>query len=175
MNRMAKAAYVGLCAVALLFCTAQMGVAQRSLTKKQARLFLRNLPAVDKVEVMQFGSDPAVRDNEVVARKFIEGVGAGQLAALWRVQSYGPDRSACHNPGYAVRFFIKGKELVYASVCWSCSNILFFGPDFLGGLHFEGENRNGQRLEQFFQKEFSGAEQAKSAGSFSSKTSNGKQ
>jgi hypothetical protein len=159
----------------LLFCTAQATVAQRSLTKKQARLFLRNLPAVDKVEVVQFGSDPDVRENEVVARKFIEGARARQLAALWRVQAYGPDRSACHNPGYAVRFFVKGKELVYASVCWSCSNIMFFGPDFLGGLHFDGDNRNGQRLEQFFKREFFGTGQAKSARGFSLKTSNGKQ
>lgn len=175
MNRRAKALFIGFCALTLLFCTASTGVAQRSLTKKQARLYLRNLPAVDKVELERFGSDPKVRDNPVVARKFIEGAQARKLAALWRVQAYGPDRSACHEPGYAVRFFVKGKELVHASVCWACNNILFSTTDFLGGLHFEGESKNGQKLEQFFRAAFSEPEQTKSKASISSNSINSKQ
>jgi hypothetical protein len=174
MRRIAKASYISLCALTLLFCTASADVAQRSLTKKQARLYLRNLPAVDKVELVQFGSDPKVREHEVVARKFVEGGRARRLASLWRAQTYGPDRSACHDPVYAVRFFVKGKELVYASVCWGCNNILFFAPDFIGGLHFEGEGNKGEQLYQFFKEAFSEPQRTKTSARLSSNSSNRK-
>jgi hypothetical protein len=178
MGRIARASSISLCALTLLFCTAEMSVAQqRSLTKQQARLYLRNLPAVDKVELVKVSPDGKenVEDLKVEGRVFIEGAQARKLAALWRAQAYAPDRSACHEPAYAVRFFVKGKELVYASVCWGCSNILFFAPDFVGGLHFEGDNKNGQKLEQFFRAAFSETKQAKSSAGFSSNPSNRKQ
>jgi hypothetical protein len=155
MNHVARANGVGLCVLMLIFCASSASLAQRSLTKRQARLYVRNLPAVDKVEISQFDSDPEVRDHEVVGRKVVEGRAARKLASLWRTQSYAPDRSMCHEPAYAVKFYAKGKELFYASVCWGCNNILFFAPDFIGGLHFEGESKNGERLYEMFQQAFS--------------------
>lgn len=163
MKRLAKATFVGCCMLMLIFCAASTGTAQRSLTKRQARQYVRNLPAVDRIEISQFDSDPEVRDHEVVGRKVVEGTAARKLAALWRTQTYAPDRSACHEPSYAVRFYARGKELFYASVCWGCNNILFFAPDFIGGLHFEGESKNGERLYKMFQEAFSTTEQTKSS------------
>jgi hypothetical protein len=172
LSRAAKTACGGLCVLLLICCAAQAGLAQRSLTNRQARQFVRRLPAIDKVEISQFGSDPEVRDQEVVARKVIEGAAARKLAALWRAQTYAPDRSACHDPSYAVRFYAKGKELFYASVCWGCNNILFFAPDFIGGLHFEGESKNGERLHEMFQGPFLTSEPTQSSKSLPFKPDN---
>ncbi|MDX6696469.1 MAG: hypothetical protein QOF02_4072 [Blastocatellia bacterium] len=172
MSRAAKKACGGLCVLMLLFCAAQAGLAQRSLTNKQARQYVRQLQAIDKVEIAQFDSDPEVRDREVVGRKVIEGAAARRLAALWRAQAYAPDRAMCHDPSYAVRFYAKGKELFYASVCWGCNNILFFAPDFIGGLHFEGESRSGERLREMFQGAFLKPEPTKSSKSLPSDSDN---
>jgi hypothetical protein len=95
------------------------------------------------------------------------GAQARKVAALWRAQSYGPDRAACHEPSYAIKFYVRGREPVYASVCWACSNILFFAPDFKGGLHFEGDSKRGQQLYKFFQEAFTETMQSKSLKSLS--------
>lgn len=147
----------------LVLCAASTGTAQPSLTKRQARQYVSNLQAVDKIEISQFDSNPEVRDHEVVGRQVVEGARARKLAALWRTQAYAPDRSICHDPAYAVRFYAKGKELFYASLCWGCNNILFFAPDFIGGLHFEGESKNGERLYEMFQEAFSTPEHTQSS------------
>jgi hypothetical protein len=154
LSRAAKIGCGGFCVLMLCFAASQPVTAQQSLTNRQARQYVRRLPPIDKVEISQFDSDPEVRDHEVVARKVVEGAAALKLATVWRAQTYAPDRAACHEPSYAVRFYAKGKELFYASVCWGCNNILFFAPDFIGGLHFEGDSRNGERLREMFQQEF---------------------
>ncbi|HEX8491394.1 MAG TPA: hypothetical protein VF658_01005 [Pyrinomonadaceae bacterium] len=155
MAHAVKAIGSGLCVLTLIFCVAQTSVAQfRTLTKKQAQLYLRNLPAVDKVELVKFKSDADVKEGQIESSKFVGGAAARKIAGLWRTQTYGPDNSACHYPAYAIRFYVKGQPWVYASVCWACSNIKFFAPDFKGGLHFEGDNKNGQQLLQIFKEAF---------------------
>lgn len=169
MNRAVKVIYVSCCALTLLLCASSVSMAQpRSLTKKQAARYLRNIPAVDKIELVKFkeGEDP--RENQIERTMFIEGAKAERIAALWRTQSYGPDASACHFPAYGVRFYSKSKPLFYATVCWACSNILFFDPDFKGGLHFEGDAKNGQQLLAIFKEAFSETQQKKSSPGLSS-------
>ena len=163
MRRAAKATYIISCVLMLIFCAASTGVAQRSLTKAQSRHFVRNLPAIDKVELMQYNMAEDPHDRRIAKSIFVEKADARKIAALWRTQTHAPDRSICHNPSYGVRFFVKEKELFYASVCWSCNNILFFNPDFQGGLHFDGDNKKGQQLLQFFQEAFSETKKTKSS------------
>ncbi|HEY0385171.1 MAG TPA: hypothetical protein VGC64_04135, partial [Pyrinomonadaceae bacterium] len=166
-GRVVKTVFKSLGVLTLLVCAAQAGVAQRSLTKKQASLYLKHLPAVDKVELIALKRSDDGKENEVLSSKFMTGAEARKFAALWRTQSSGPDRSACHEPSYAARFYVKGKELFYASLCWGCSNILFFAPDFIGGLHFAGDSKRGQQLENFFQEAFAKTSQTKSLKSLS--------
>jgi hypothetical protein len=167
MRRAAKTTSTVFCVLMLTFCAASTGSAQRSLTKAQARRFVRNLPAIDKVELVQYNMAEDPRDRRIAKSIFVEHAEAVKIAALWRTQTHAPDRSACHNPSYGVRFFVKEKELFYASVCWSCNNILFFNPDFQGGLHFDGDDKKGQQLLEFFQEAFSETKRTKSSKSLS--------
>lgn len=167
MRRAAKATSIVFCVLMLVFCTAQAGVAQRSLTKAQVRQYVQNLPAIDKVELVQYNMAEDPRERKIADSILVEKAQARKLAALWRTQTHAPDRSICHNPSYGVRFFVKEKELFYASVCWSCNNILFFNPDFQGGLHFDGDDKKGQQLLQFFQEAFSETKRTKSSKSLS--------
>lgn len=172
MRRTAKATGIVFCVLMIIFCAASTGVAQRSLTKAQARRFVRHLPAIDKVELVQYKMAEDPRERGIAKSIFVGKDEAAKIAALWRTQTHAPDRSICHNPSYGVRFFVKEKELFYASVCWSCNNILFFNPDFQGGLHFDGDNKKGQQLLQFFQEAFSETKKTKSSKSLSFNSGN---
>jgi hypothetical protein len=167
MRRAANTTYFVFCVLMLICGAASAGVAQRSLTKRQARHFVRNLPAIDKVELVQYNGAEDPRERRIAKSIFVEKAAAGKMAALWRTQTHAPDRSICHNPSYGVRFFVKEKELFYASVCWSCNNILFFDPEFQGGLHFDGDNKKGQQLLEFFQEAFSETKRTKASKSLS--------
>jgi hypothetical protein len=148
---------------------------RRSLTGKQAERYLQKLPAIEKVELVKFKQDENVRDSQVERSIFVEGARARKVGSLWRTQTYGPDKSVCHYPAYAVRFYVKGQPLVYATVCWACNNILFFAPDFQGGLHFAGDDKNGQQLLEMFKEAFSKAEQAQFSQGISSNPNSKKQ
>jgi hypothetical protein len=176
MNGAAKSTLIGCCILTLLLCSSSASMAQRrSLTRKQAERYLRNLPAIEKVELVKFKQDENVRDSQIERSTFVEGAQARKIGSLWRTQTYGPDKSVCHYPAYAVRFYVKGQPLVYATVCWACNNILFFAPDFQGGLHFDGDDKNGQQLLEMFKEAFSETGQAQSSPGISFNPSSKKQ
>jgi hypothetical protein len=176
MNGAAKVINTGCCVLMLLFCASTASVAQpRSLTKKQTARYLRRLPAVNKIELVKFKHHVDAQERQVERSIFIEGAVARRIAALWRTQPYGPDMSACHFPAYGVRFYSKTRPIVYATVCWACNNILFFDPDFKGGLHFDGDYKNGQQLLEIFKGAFSEKKRAKSSPVTSSHSGSRKQ
>jgi hypothetical protein len=176
MNGAAKVINIGCCVLMFLFCASAASVAQpRSLTKKHIARYLRRLPAVDKIELVKFKHDEDAQDHQIERSTFIEGAVARRIATLWRTQSYGPDMSACHFPAYGVRFYSKTRPIVYATVCWACNNILFFDPDFKGGLHFDGDYKNGRQLLEIFKGAFLETKRAKSSPVTSSHSGNSKQ
>lgn len=115
-----------------------------------ARPFTRNLPSIDRVELMELDKVGDLWTGVIKASKMIEGNEAQQVASLWRTQLYLPDSPICHNPAYAIKFFARDNPVAYASLCWECDNIEFLDPKVKGYQGFAGKSDSGQRLFDVF-------------------------
>jgi hypothetical protein len=110
---------------------------------------------IDKVELFRLKEGERDQwDGGIEASKILKGAQAQRIASLWRKQTFNDHLSACHNPGYAVKFYSKGKLLAYASVCWSCNSIRMLTPDLERTQSFEGYNKRGEQLEGLFNEAF---------------------
>lgn len=96
-----------------------------------------------------------VWNGEIEASKTVEGAEAQKIASLWRRQTFLPYSAICHMPGYAVKFYVRDKLIVYASLCWECNNIGFHTPKLKGTQGFGGRDKNGQQLLAIFRAAFS--------------------
>ena len=140
----------------ILVFFATFGSAQTHRSKGQEKFLAltRNLPPVDKVELLRLKTKGDLWNGEIEATKVLTGKEANDFASLWRAQTYLPNSAICHLPIYGVKFYEKEKLLVYASICWGCNNIDFLTPDIQGTQAFAGDQRKGQQLLSIFRLNF---------------------
>ncbi len=117
--------------------------------------FTNRLPAVDRVELALIGDQGEMGSiKSIAAVKTVEGAQARSIASLWRSQTFDHQYSAgCHEPPYAIKFFSEGKVVLYASICWACSNIVILAPK-LAGQGFDSKGRAGKALLRVFSEAF---------------------
>lgn len=148
---------VGLMLVLLLLLCgppAASGRSRRFTGQKEYLPYTRNLPPIDKVELLKLRLIDDRWDGDVLATKVLKRADARKVATLWRRQTYTSGLAACHNPAYAIKFYSRGKLLAYASVCWSCNNILMITPKLTRTQSFRGYNRRGEQLSELFESAF---------------------
>lgn len=133
------------------------GQARRFTGRKEYLPYTRNLPRVDRVEILKLKLVEDEWNGEVLATKILEGAEAQKAASLWRRQTYTSSLAACHNPAYAIKFYAQGRLLAYASVCWSCNNIFMITPKLEMTQSFRGYDRRGEQLEELFDSAFNEA------------------
>ena len=116
--------------------------------------YTRRLPQIDRVELQKVQSGE-LGIGSILATKIIEGKQAQTFAALWRMQKFRSMVPDCHQPGFAIKFYARGKLLLYASLCWDCDNIEFLEPRLGGYQGFNGSSRKGRALLALLQNSFS--------------------
>jgi len=116
--------------------------------------YTRNLPRIDKIELLKLELKDDRWNGEVAASKALQGAEAQKLASLWRHQTYTSSLSACHEPAYAIKFYYREKLIAYASVCWSCNSIFFITPNLHRTQSFLGGNERGEQLSEIFRLAF---------------------
>ena len=120
----------------------------------EAKRFTRDLPAVDKVELLKLEKKGDSWTGKIEASKTLKANEAQKFAKLWRQQNYEPISAICHLPAYAVKFYAKDKLLTYATLCWDCNNIAFEEPRLDKTQGFAGDGSKGQKLLQIFKGAF---------------------
>jgi hypothetical protein len=143
-------------ALLLLLSVVPVSVAQprRFMGRKEFLPYTRNLPAIDRVELLKLEMKNDQWDGEIESRKVLQGTKAQRVASLWRKQTYDQSDSACHEPGYAIKFYSRRRLLVYATVCWACDNMFFITPKLNRTQNFEGGNKLGEQLYEVFRLAF---------------------
>jgi hypothetical protein len=157
MNRLKLVRYVLWCSLLMLLMSpAEARHVRRFAGNKEAKPYTRDLPAIDKVELLKLDLSHSEMWNgkDVEAMKTIEGREARKIASLWRAQAYRSSSAICHEPSYAIKFYSKDKLIAYASVCWMCNNVAFVTPELRRTQGFNGKGIQGQRLLQVFQNAF---------------------
>jgi hypothetical protein len=136
---------------------AGFGKARRYMGRREYSRYTRNLPYIDRVELLHLKTKDDQWNGEILATKVLRGTAAQRVASLWRSQTYNLRVSACHNPDYAIKFYVRGKLLMYASVCWGCNNIFMITPNLATTQNFLGGDRRGERLLEVFDSAFRAA------------------
>ena len=111
------------------------------------------LQRIDKVELLLFQTRELAIER-VLATKTLEGNDAASIASLWRRQVYRFSTPICHYPIYGVKFYRRGREILYASVCWECDNIVFMNPRLSFKQGFNSDSKSGKELLEVFRKAF---------------------
>ena len=133
---------------------ASMAQLRRFTGRKEFLPYTRNLPAIDRVELLKREMKNDKWDGEIESRKVLQGTKAQRVASLWRKQTYTQSDSACHEPGYAIKFYSRRRLLVYATVCFACSNMFFITPNLKRTQNFESGNKLGEQLNEIFRLAF---------------------
>jgi hypothetical protein len=120
--------------------------------------YTRNLPRIDKIELLKLELKDDRWDGKITASKVLKGAAAQRLASLWRRQTYTSNLSACHEPAYAIKFYYHEKLIGYASVCWSCNSIFFITPNLHRTQSFAGGDKRGEQLSEIFRLAFTANE-----------------
>jgi hypothetical protein len=127
----------------------------QSNVEKGALPFTKKLPSIDKVELIKLKVKGDLWDgSSIEGKQVIEGKRAEEIATLWRTQDYEYDTIACHLPAYAIKFTSKGKDILYATLCWQCNNIRFEAPKLQRRQGFEGRSKKGIMLLKVFTDAF---------------------
>lgn len=130
--------------------------------RKEYLPYTRNLPRIDRVELFKLKLNMKDEwDGEIIASKTLAGRQAQKLASLWRRQIYNKSESACHSPGWAIKFYAREKLIAYATVCFSCNNISMITPDLPTRQNFAGYEPIGEQLEQMLSDAFAEGKTAK--------------
>ncbi len=143
-------------ALMLILCIVPfaLGESRRFGGRKEFLPYTRNLPHINKVELLRYSVSEDERTRDLTDTRVLKGVKAQQIASLWRRQTYTSSVSACHNPAYAVKFYSGGQLLAYASVCWSCNSISMITPNLSRTQSFRAGDRKGERLSELFRLAF---------------------
>jgi hypothetical protein len=118
-----------------------VGRTPRFRGRKEFLPYTRNLPAIDKIELLKLKLKDNRWDGEIAAGKVLKGAEAQKVASLWRRQTYTSSLAACHEPAYAIKFYFRKRLIAYASVCWSCNSIFFIKPNLHRTQSFAGGNK----------------------------------
>jgi hypothetical protein len=144
----------------LVFCIVP-GVVGRTLGRttrlrgpKEFLPYTRNLPRIDKVELLKLELKDDRWDGAVAAGKVLKGDEAQKVASLWHRQTYTSSLAACHEPAYAIKFYYRKRLIGYASVCWSCNSIFFITPNLHRTQSFAGGDKRGEQLSEVFRLAF---------------------
>jgi hypothetical protein len=116
--------------------------------------YTRNLPVVDKIELLKLKLQDDRWDGRIAASKVLKGTEAQKLASLWRRQTYTSSLAACHEPAYAIKFYSRERLITYASICWSCNSIYFITPNLHRTQSFAGGDKRGDQLSEIFRLAF---------------------
>ena len=141
----------------LCIVPAAVGRTPRFRGRKEFLSYTRNLPRIDKIELLKLELKDDRWDGEIAASKVLKGAEAQKVASLWRSQTYTPNISACDEPAHAIKFYSQGKLLAYASVCFACENIFFITPKSTRGQTFAAGNKKGEQLSEVFRLSFTEA------------------
>jgi hypothetical protein len=125
---------------------------------KEFRPYTRNLPAIDKIELLKLKLKDDHWDGEIAASKVLQRTEVKKVASLWRRQTYTSSLAACHEPAYAIKFYSRERLIAYASVCWSCNSIYFITPDLRRTQSFAGGDKRGEQLSEIFRLAFTASE-----------------
>jgi hypothetical protein len=140
----------------LISCVASsvVGMTPRWRGDKEFLPYTRNLPSIDKIELLKLELKDDRWDGQITGSRVLQGVEAQKVAALWRRQTYTSNLSACHEPAYAIKFYYRGKLIAYASVCWSCNSIFLITPNLHRTQSFAGGDKRGEELSEIFRLAF---------------------
>ena len=112
------------------------------------------LRKIDKVELMSIESRMG-NIEAVDATRFIEGKEAQNILRIWRKQKFsGYSAAACHQPPYAIKFYAKGKVVLFATICWQCHNVTFIVPNIESWVEFASDSKDAKIFKEIFQKAF---------------------
>jgi hypothetical protein len=149
---------IGRCLVTflLVLCLASvaLGRTPRFQGQKDFLPYTRNLPVVDRIELLKLRLKDDRWDGEIAASKVLKGIEAQRLASLWRRQTYTSSLAACHEPAYAIKFYSRERLIAYATVCWSCNSIYFITPNLHRTQSFAGGDKRGDQLSEIFRLAF---------------------
>lgn len=149
-----KARFVMILLLLLFIAPAAVGQSNRFNGQKEYLPYTRRLPPVNKVELLKLKLDGDQWNGDILDSRVLTGAAARKIAALWRKQTYTSGLAACHNPAYSIKFYSRGKLLAYASVCWSCNNILMLTPKLTRTQSFRGFDSRGEQLSEIFDSAF---------------------
>src|SRR5882724_1217175 len=147
-----------ICLLVLCVVPAVVGQTPRFRSPKEFLPYTRNLPRIDKIELLKLALKNDRWDGEITASKILKGNEAQKVASLWRRQTYTSNLSACHEPAYAIKFYHREKLIAYASVCWSCNSIFFIEPNLHRTQSFAGGDKRGEQLSEIFRLAFTANE-----------------
>lgn len=138
----------------LCILSGAVGRTPRFQGRKEFLPYTRNLPVVDKIELLKLKLKDDRRHGRIAASKVLKGTEAQKLASLWRRQTYTASLAACHEPAYAIKFYSRERLIAYASVCWSCNSIYFITPNLHRTQSFAGGDKRGDQLSEIFRLAF---------------------
>lgn len=139
----------------ILVTTNASGQTRRYHGQKEYLPYTRNLPRIDRVELFKLKLNKSDEwDGGIIASRTLAGRQARKFASLWRRQTYNDHQSACHNPGWAIKFYAHQKLFAYATVCFSCNNISMIIPELTTRQNFGGYEPIGEQLEQMLSEAF---------------------
>jgi hypothetical protein len=101
---------------------------------------------VDRIDVVAISADTPVGSvNDFVRSEAVEGevrltdsTDVERIASLWRALPSG-EQARCHAPPFGLRFWLAGKKLLEASICWDCDNV--YGYVDNQPLHFAFDSK----------------------------------
>lgn len=109
---------------------------------------------VDEVELLSVESRAGAIER-VTATRLVRGREARNIVSVWRRQKFwGRSPAMCHEPPYALKFYSKGRVVLFATICWACHNVIFDVPEIEGAVAFEADSRSGKMLREIFDKAF---------------------
>lgn len=150
--------------LALLVAIPCIGGAQESLPKnwrwlawRELAPFTYDLPDPDAVELHLFESPASGIAEErdplkikIADTKRFTGIEARRIAQIWRNQDFGISYSAaCHDPAYAMTVYRRGQKVFFASICFACHNIYFYGGK-VDSTGIDSKDRAYKSLEKLF-------------------------
>jgi hypothetical protein len=150
----------GVLTLLLVLCIvpAAVGRTPRFPGRKQFLPYTRNLPAIDRIELLKLKLKDDRWDGAIEASRVLKRAEAQKVASLWRRQTYTSSLSACHEPAYAIKFYSRKKLIAYASICWGCNSIFFITPNLQRTQSFAGGNKRGEKLSEIFRLAFAGSQ-----------------
>jgi len=130
----------------LLACLVLLSVSLPGCKRSASSPNTTGLPRIDKAELFKLTKHGDLWNGEIERETILVENEAQDVARLWRAQSFSTDSPICHNPGYAIKFYDRDLQIVYATLCWECDNIEFLTPQLDKYVGFDAQGSKGQEL-----------------------------